>query len=513
MNGSNEGNSLESALRSVRVLRERLWNDPHRPRYHLMPPDGFFNDANGTIYWKGRYHVFYLGRMPNPDPGESTEYDWLPVLEHSSSDDLVHWIYHPPAIVPAFDGTTPRGIYSGDAIENAPIPTLIYHVPGQGTCIATSNDDNLVKWSPLPDNPVIPVPDETQRQQDDSSEDADVANPAKDYCVFDPCAWYEDGVYYALLGNKNLRPGYEGDCTSLFRSKDLVHWDYLHPFYRSDRKWTDEVEDCACPDFFPIGDRHMLLMHTHRPNFQCQYYLGRYENHTFYPEDHGRMNWHGGALSGPETLLDDNGRRIFFGWIRETNRLAEGRNWDDCFATGWGSVMSLPRVFSLDDGGKLLIDPVPELQALRQNHRRWDAVALEADEEKILPEVKGDCLEIAVVVDPEDAKRLEVKVRCSPDGKEQTTIAYDHQKKLIGIGTNDSDDHSQEAPFYLAGGEPLEMRIFLDRSVLEVFVNHRQCITHRTYPRRGDSFGIRFFASGAKAQVRSVDIWEMQPVC
>ena len=46
-----EHESLESPLRSVRILRERLWNDPHRPRYHLLPPDGFFNDSNGTIFW------------------------------------------------------------------------------------------------------------------------------------------------------------------------------------------------------------------------------------------------------------------------------------------------------------------------------------------------------------------------------------------------------------------------------------------------------------------------------
>jgi hypothetical protein len=58
-----EGLTLADQLRGARELRERLWNDPHRPRYHLMPPDGFWNDINGAIYWKGRYHVFFLGRL------------------------------------------------------------------------------------------------------------------------------------------------------------------------------------------------------------------------------------------------------------------------------------------------------------------------------------------------------------------------------------------------------------------------------------------------------------------
>ena len=504
--------SLEEALRSARELRARLWNDPHRPRYHLLPPDGFFNDANGTIYWKGRYHVFYLGRLPNPDPEESSEYDWLPVLDHSSSSDLLHWVHHPPAIVPAFDGTTPRGIYSGDAIENAPVPTLIYHLPGQGTCIATSDDEILEGWTPFPENPVIPEPDQIGNRQANSSRESK-GTDSTEYRVFDPCAWHEGGVYYALIGNKNFRPGYEGDCTSLFRSTDLVQWEYLHPFYRSDRKWTDEVEDCACPDFFPLGDRHMLLMHTHRPNYQCQYYLGRYENHTFVPEDHGRMNWPGGALSGPETLLDEKGRRIFFGWIKETDPLARGRQHDDCLVTGWASVMSLPRLFSLDGGGNLLIDPVAELEALRRNRRRRERVSLGTDEEMILSEVKGDCLEIGFVVEPGNAKQLGVKVRCSPCGEEQTTIAYDAANKLIVTATNKSGEQRQEAPFELPRGEPLELRIFLDRSLLEVFANRRQCVTHRTYPSRDDSLGMRLFSHGDRTEVRSVDIWDMQPVC
>ena len=257
---------MENLVGSARELRDRLWRDPHRPRYHLMPPDGFFNDANGTIFWNGRYHVFYLGRMPLPDPDEPSTLQWLPVLDHSSSRDLVHWIHHPPAITPAADGSTPRGIYSGDAIENAPVPTLIYHVPGQGTCIATSDDQELVHWTPLAANPVIPIPEQPQ-----------------EYTVFDPCAWYEQGTYYALIGNKNSRPGYEGDSTSLFRSADLANWEYRGPFYRSNRRWTSEVEDCACPDFFSIGDKHMLLMHGHAPYGMAHYYLGRYEGEQFFP--------------------------------------------------------------------------------------------------------------------------------------------------------------------------------------------------------------------------------------
>ena len=50
----------------------------------------------------------------------------------------------------------PQGLFSGDAIEGADRPTLIYHLPMQGTCIAVSRDDDLDEWTSLCENPVIP---------------------------------------------------------------------------------------------------------------------------------------------------------------------------------------------------------------------------------------------------------------------------------------------------------------------------------------------------------------------
>jgi sucrose-6-phosphate hydrolase SacC (GH32 family) len=400
----------------------------------------------------------------------------------------------------------PRGIYSGDAIENAPIPTMIYHVPNQGTCIATSDDPDLIHWTPLPANPVIPIPDEPQ-----------------EYIVFDPCAWYENGTYYALIGNKNSRPGYEGDATSLFRSNDCIHWEYRGPFYKSSRRWTDAVEDCACPDFFPLGDKYMLLMHGHRPYGMAHYYLGRYEDEQFYPEIHGRMNWQGGQLSGPETLLDDKGRRIFFGWIREA------RPWEKY---GWASVMTLPRILSLSEGGSLRIEPVPELEKLRTKHYHQETVQLKANTELNIEEVNGDCLELKVEIDLGGATALGVKVRRSPDSEEETEIVYsptdeqlkinltkstlDDEVKYQRLTPQDEDrseryTNAQIAPFKLAEEEPLKLHIFLDKSVLEVFVNSRLCLTQRIYPTRADSLGVSIFARGGEAALNSLDAWIVTP--
>ncbi len=50
---------LVDKLRAARELREQIQSDPLRPRWHLGTPDGVWNDINGTVYWKGRYHVFF----------------------------------------------------------------------------------------------------------------------------------------------------------------------------------------------------------------------------------------------------------------------------------------------------------------------------------------------------------------------------------------------------------------------------------------------------------------------
>lgn len=508
-----EGLTLADQLRGARELRGRLWNDPHRPRYHLLPPDGSWNDINGTIFWKGRYHVFFLGRLaPDRDTilsGKDTDHareTWL----HASSRDLVHWIHHPPALVPVFDGSMPRGLYSGDMINDAPVPTIIVHVPGQGTCIYTAEDDELIRWKPHPNNPVIPA-----------------TNAPPEAVIFDPCGWREGETYYALVGNKNKTPGFEGDCSSLFRSRDLSRWDYVGPFYKSDRRWTGEDEDCACPDFFPLGNRHMLLMHTHRPYGQCQYYIGRYEKERFYPEVHGRMSWPGGQICAPETLLDDRGRRIFWGWIHEQGPATNG----------WASVASLPRILSLADDGTLRIEPAPELQALRCNRRQRQDLDIPADGEVALEEVRGDCIEISATVVSGGAREFGLKLRRSADGAEETGVVCAPGAKAIkielakstlspsikypamdvryaqakGIPESEWFTREQVAPFELAPGEPLRLRVFLDRSVLEVYANDRQCITQRIYPSRSDSLGVSLFARGGRATVRALEAWDMSP--
>ena len=521
---------IQNALESSFALREKLIRDPHRPRYHFLPADGFWNDINGTLYWKGRYHVFYLARKKNEHPEAIDEdrrpslWEWQPVWAHVSSRDLIHWRYH-PAFLPSGRPDMPQGYYSGDAVEGADRPTLIYHVPMQGTCIAVSDDDDLDTWTPLPENPVIhwQAGDKRNTALFDDLSDSSIAGGKEkgglpECTIFDPCGWKEDDGYYALIGNKNYRKGYEGDSTSLFRSKDLKNWDYIGPFYRSERRWTDEIEDCACPDFFPFGDRHMLLMHTHRPYGKSQYYIGTYRDHRFYPESHGQLSYRGSLHMAPETLVDGAGRRIYWGWV------AEARD-DGAFSSyprrGWGSVMTLPWHLYPSSDNALRIKPADELRTLRYDPIELGSISLASGEERSVDPVVSNCMEINMTAVAEPGAAFGVKLLRSSDGREQTVITYDmkegrfiidFERASLSRDLRYPDDSWRQVVPYLPRGKDLELDIFVDRSIIEIFVNNDICIVQRVYPTLAESRGVSLFSAGGKVLLRDTRAWEMDAI-
>ena len=131
------------------------------------------------------------------------------------------------------------------------------------------------------------------------------------YRVFDPCIWKKDGIYYSLSGG-TLPHGPSGKRTAadfLLRSKDLVTWEYLHPFVEDDR-FTLVGDDGACPYFWPIGDRHILLFFSHMSGGQDL--LGDYdtERDKFVVTAHGDFNFGAfgpGGVHAPSATPDGEG--------------------------------------------------------------------------------------------------------------------------------------------------------------------------------------------------------------
>ena len=484
---SSSAGDKDARISGQRWFREKLLSDPHRPRYHFISPEGRCMpfDSNGAIFWQGKYHLCYIFQ-------DHRGHCW----GHVSSKDLLHWRWHSPALAPE-PGDVDRGIFSGNCFVNKQgQATMLYHGVGAGNCIATSAEPELEHWTKLASNPIIPIPPKGSREE-------------KLYSSWDPHGWLEGDTYYAIFGGSN---------PTVFKADTLAQWQYVGPFMTRDMPDVDDFEDVSCPDFFKLGDKHMLLCISHARG--CRYYLGTWKDERFHPEIHRRMNWPGGTCFAPESLVDNEGRRIMWAWVLDRRPNSD---------YGWSGTMSLPRVFSLGADGTLQIRPPAELEQLRMHAVKREGLPVADGAEIVLEDVRGDGLELALTVAPGNAKQFGLKVRCSPDGREQTVIECDRSTDRLKIDVSQSslDDikhytfcmkgganpqvTAQEAPLKLGPTEKLRLRVFLDRSILEVFANDRQCITQRIYPSREDSLGIRLFSQGGSIEIESLQAWEMAP--
>ncbi|MHC4177068.1 MAG: glycoside hydrolase family 32 protein [Planctomycetota bacterium] len=470
--------------------RKKMAGDPHRPIYHYVNPEGRLNDPNGLCRWKDRWHLFYQAYPPE-DPRQH----W----GHAVSDDLIHWRDLPLAIYPDPE----RCCYSGATLVEDDRVIAMYHGTRVGNMVAVSSDPLLLNWEKVTGKAVIPM-----RSPDGSP---------LPYRVFDPCIWKKDGVYYSLSGGTLPRGpgGKRVRANFLLCSKDLANWEYLHPFVEDDR-FTLVGDDGACPYFWPIGDRHILLFFSHMSG--GQYLLGDYDKgrDKLVATAHGTFNFGPAAPAGvhaPSATPDGKGGVVVI-FNMNPARPTEG----------WNQIMTLPRRLTLVGRDELGIEPAGDIESLRYDHRHVGATKLPANREVVLESIRGSSLEIVAEIDPKGAPMVEMNVLRSPNRGEFTRIAFYKSrgyrgKSLITIDSSYSSLLSdvrsrapETAPVSLGRDEPLRLRVFVDRSVVEVFVNGKQCVAMRVYPGRGDSIGVSLRSQGRDAVLKSLDAWQMKNI-
>jgi beta-fructofuranosidase len=159
--------------------------------------------------------------------------------------------------------------------------------------------------------------------------------------------------------------------------------------------------------------------------------------------------------------------------------------------------------------------PVKELETLRMKEALVTNVKVNSGSEVILNELSNELMELEVTFQPNTAMKYGVKVCMSQDGREETVIYYDKADKKLKFdmgksGLSFGNKIIEEAPFDLKIDEPLVLRIFVDKSIVEVFANDRQAISRMVYPTLG-GMGISLFAEGGDAEVKSVKAWELSP--
>ena len=119
----------------------------------------------------------------------------------------------------------------------------------------------------------------------------------------------------------------------------------------------------------------------------------------------------------------------------------------------------------------------------------------------------GRAMELEVVIGPGDAGEVGRRVLRSPGEEGQTTDA-----SRASLRTDVTPCSPEVGPLYLEDGESVRLRAFMDRSIVEVFANDRQCLTLRAYPTRPDSTGVSAFPYGGDARLVSLTAYRMASV-
>ena len=423
-------------------------------------------DPNGLCWYDGEYHLFYLHFWKWPretEPGS-----WA----HVVSEDMIRWRQVPTAIS-AGEFYDSRACWSGCFRIIEGVPTIFYSgvsENGVNACLATSK--NMIDWIKAEDNPLM--------------------DPGQLRGGWDHCVWKEGDSYLMATG------GREG--VQLFESNDLRCWMYLHPLFAEDPKRGLSKWDC--PHLFQLGCKHVLIAYAH-PMRRNIYFTGRYENRRFHVEEQGNLdaglNAGGAFFAAHPSYEDPRGRLIILGALQD---LFSERHPSLGSNRMWSNAMSLPRVVTLSGDGRLRFDPAQEIESLRGCHWRFDKISLTADRPYHLPGVEGECLEIIVEIDVGTAEQCRLDVRCNPDGTEKTSVVYDAVKKTIALnGASDS--------LVLADREPLKLRVFVDRSMVEVFANRCVCLSAWTYRGRSERLHVELHVTGGTGTAYAVDVWQV----
>jgi len=168
---------------------------------------------------------------------------------------------------------------------------------------------------------------------------------------------------------------------------------------------------------------------------------------------------------------------------------------------------------------------------------------IEPNRELVLKNIEGKSMEIDAVIDPKASQMIELKVLRSSGSEEYTSIqvfpfkGYSQGRSywsargvqrereprrngtFISLQTSHSSilpDARSRAPetaeFEMQKGENIHLRIFIDRSVVEVFVNGEQMVAARVYPGLDDSSGVSIRSQGSECELISLDAWQMQNI-
>ncbi|MED4646537.1 sucrose-6-phosphate hydrolase [Bacillus inaquosorum] len=454
-------------------------SDPHRQHFHIMPPVGLLNDPNGVIYWKGSYHVFFQWQPFQTGHGAKF---W----GHYTTQDVVNWKREEIALAPS-DWFDKNGCYSGSAVTKDDRLYLFYtgNVRDQDgnretyQCLAVSDDGLSFEKKGV------------------------VARLPEGYTPHfrDPKVWEHEGTWYMVVGAQT--ENMQGHAV-LFASDNLTEWRFLGPITGAGFNELDEFGYMwECPDLFSLQGSDVLIVSPqgletdgfrYQNVYQSGYFVGRLDYNK--PElKHGGFTEldQGFDFYAPQTLEDDQGRRILFAWMAVPDQ-DEGTH--PTIDYHWIHCMTLPRQLTLS-GQKLIQQPLPELKAMRRNEKKVQ-INMHGSS-GTLPVENPEKAEI-LIEDIDTESGFSISIRGT------AAFSFHKDEGIVTLERTSFDGKRTEAR-HCCIKDLHTVHMFIDASSVEIFVNNgEEVFSARYFPFPGNH---EVTASSTGKSEMNVGIWTL----
>lgn len=453
-------------------------DDFYRPTFHALPDFGWANESYGLIYHQNKYHMFF---QKNEVFLGIAQQNW----GHFTSSNLVDWEEQNAVLWPD-EGWDNFGIWSGCAIIlNDGTPAVAYTgvdgvKAGIGTATSTDNYQTLVKDSY---NPVIPQ-----------------APFQVDMDFRDPYIWEKDGTYHMVVGSGISSIG--GNLV-YYKSEDFKNWNYEGIAFQGQKSEGEGVFwEMPVIYEFPNGKEMLLVQKT--PDATpaiTMYWIGQFENGVFTPdfEEAKKLEVVNGFLS-PTVTTDEQGLITAIGIIPDEV--------DAQFQMeqGWANLFSVPQVWELDETNTIAIKPHPNLTDLRGTKTTFNNLTIEDGGSNYLNNYNGRHFEIDATINTGSANKVGFILGKSPDGQEEYKVYYDFSAQQWVVDASKSSlsqlvrKDVRKGDYAINQGDVINVRVFVDGSVLEVFIDDKAHFTGRFFPTLANATGIDMFVKGGTAK-------------
>ena len=467
---------LETTKEELAQLLEKSKNDNWKPIYHIHPEFGLLNDPNGLAYFNGYYHLFHQWYPYGTTHGMK---HWA----HLKSKNLVEWTREEVALIPTEDYEA-HGAYSGTSIE---IDNKLY--------LYYTGNIKLDKMN-RSSNQCLAIMDGDGNIQKHPS-NALIEGVPQGYTghVRDPKVFKKNDQYYMILGAQRLD---ETGTFIVYQSPNGIEWKLLGELIL--KNFNQEFGYMwECPDYAQIDGKDLLVFspqgiepqgEKYKNLFNVTYVIGKLdiENLTFEVESFDEF----------ERGFDFYATQMFKGKEEQTLLLAWAGLGEFEYPTdefGWAHCLTFPREITIKDN-KVIQFPAKELELLRLDGMSESG---ECQGFALLPN-ETNTYELNVTLKPNDANTFGLNLAVSEE--ERLILEFNQKEQTVTLDRSElKHQFVEEFGTYrqadLNIGEVLEIKVLMDNSIAEIFINNGEvAFTTRLFPLK-TSTNIEIFSDGS----------------